>query len=593
MIIGERRSKHTADSYAQNNMRAYAEAFSDVTKYVLNEAHCDLFSNPTTAIMNQQADAAMKQFFVENSCDTTGMSASELEDHQVTMEAQYENDREAILEHTSVGEMNPIVGMTFPIHKYILMNMVFDKGAIPKIVAQAPKFTLTMENRILVDTKGNEIDMFFDQNKMTAAINETAAPTVIEFAALPVTDETEIVVDKLKGTTMDSLSIETYISAVQFKDVYFEVGDILPNDEGYIEEDGKKAEVAGAHDVWVRTNFMFTPAYSQNDYERTLMCTVKYAHKSKGAGEDAAVTTVEDTDTIVGSMQNNRLNIAAIKGNVKGVRVTAKLDTSNARQTACSVKWKSHTRIEEIPNAIPINTTISPEEVKDIAALYNVNQLTKIMSMTQSVLGNYKDDTIKSKLDDSYKRLDARSKDYGTFDFAPREGYALDHVEWRHKTFMDYFDTHVTKLLQVLNDPNMVITVFGNPDIVRKITPTEYSYQTPSSIGPVDLDYVKTVVTSDRRCYQFIGSDKMRDTTELIVVLCPRGSDRIMYAIYDYQMYISNEIRNADNPALPAIHAFERWKFTEFQPVQGRIQILNPTGIKPESYNAIRYKEVQ
>ncbi len=590
MIIGERRSKHTADSYAQNNMRAYAEAFSDVTKYVLNEAHCDLFSNPTTAIMNRQADAAMKQFFIENSCDTTGMSAAELEDHQVTMEAQYENDREAILEHTSVGEMNPIVGMTFPIHKYILMNMVFDKGAIPKIVAQAPKFTLTMENRILVDTKGNEIDMFFDQNKMTAAINETAAPTVIEFTTLPVTDETEIVVDKLKGTTMDSLSIETYISAVQFKDVYFEVGDILPNDEGYIEEDGKKAEEAGAHDVWVRTNFMFTPAYSQNDYERTLMCTVKYAHKKN---DTSAVTTVEDTDTIVGSMQNNRLNIASIKGNVKGVRVTAKLDTSNARQTACSVKWKSHTRIEEIPNAIPINTTISPEEVKDIAALYNVNQLTKIMSMTQSVLGNYKDDTIKSKLDDSYKRLDARSKDYGTFDFAPREGYALDHVEWRHKTFMDYFDTHVTKLLQVLNDPNMVITVFGNPDIVRKITPTEYSYQTPSSIGPVDLDYVKTVVTSDRRCYQFIGSDKMRDTTELIVVLCPRGSDRIMYAIYDYQMYISNEIRNADNPALPAINAFERWKFTEFQPVQGRIQILNPTGIKPENYNSIRYKEVQ
>ena len=446
-----------------------------------------------------------------------------------------------------------------------------------------------MENRILVDTKGNEIDMFFDQNKMTAAINETAAPTVIEFKTLPVTDETEIVVDKLKGTTMDSLSIETYISAVLFKDVYFEVGDILPNDEGYIEEDGKKAEDAGAHDVWVRTNFMFTPAYSQNDYERTLMCTVKYAHKVNNSG----VKTVEDTDTIVGSMQNDRLNIAAIKGNVKGVRVTAKLDTSNARQTTCSVKWKSHTRIEEIPNAIPINTTISPEEVKDIAALYNVNQLTKIMSMTQSVLGNYKDDTIKSKLDDSYKRLDARSKDYGTFDFAPREGYALDHVEWRHKTFMDYFDTHVTKLLQVLNDPNMVITVFGNPDIVRKITPTEYSYQTPSSIGPVDLDYVKTVVTSDRRCYQFIGSDKMRDTTELIVVLCPRGSDRIMYAIYDYQMYISNEIRNADNPALPAIHAFERWKFTEFQPVQGRIQILNPTGIKPENYNSIRYKEVQ
>ena len=47
-------------------------------------------------------------------------------------------------------------------------------------------------------------------------------------------------------------------------------------------------------------------------------------------------------------------------------------------------------------------------------------------------------------------------------------------------------------------------------------------------------------------------------------------------------MYMSNEIRNADNPALPAIHAFERWKFTEFQPVQGRIKIVNPSGLRAD-----------
>ena len=44
-------------------------------------------------------------------------------------------------------------------------------------------------------------------------------------------------------------------------------------------------------------------------------------------------------------------------------------------------------------------------------------------------------------------------------------------------------------------------------------------------------------------------------------------------------MYVSNEIRNMNNPALPAIHAFERWKFVEYQPVQGRIQIKHPTGL--------------
>ena len=588
MVIGERRSKNVADGYSQNKMRAYAEAFKQIAENVVTEAGVDMFASPSMAVMNKSADAALKRFFVENSCDAAGMTAQELEDHEITMEAQYENDREAVLEHVSVGEMNPIVGMAFPIHKYILMNMVFDKGAIPKVVAQAPKFTLTMENRILVDTEGNEIDMFFDQSKITDAINKTAAMTEIEVTTLPLTEDTEIVVDKLNGTTLDSLSIETYISAVLFKDVYFEVGDTLPNEEGYIVEGNPTAGEAGTHDVWVKTRFLFTPAYGNNDYDRTLMCTVKFEHKVN----DGGVKTVVDCDTISGTMQNNRLNIMSLKGKVKGVRVMAKLDTSNARQTTCSVKWKTRTIIEEIPNAIPINTTVSPEEVKDIAALYNVNQLTKIMSLIQTALGEYKDMTIKTKLDESYERLDARSKTYGTFDFAPREGYALDHVEWRHKTFLDYFDTQVTTLLQVLNDPNMVITVFGNPDIVRKITPTEYSYQTPANIGPVDLDFVKTVVTSDRRCYQFIGSDKLRGNNELIVVLCPRGTDRIIYCIYDYQMYMSNEIRNADNPALPAIHAFERWKFTEFQPVQGRIQILNPSGIKAENYNKIRYENV-
>jgi hypothetical protein len=64
-----------------------------------------------------------------------------------------------------------------------------------------------------------------------------------------------------------------------------------------------------------------------------------------------------------------------------------------------------------------------------------------------------------------------------------------------------------------------------------------------------------------------------------MIILNPRNSDRICYRIYDYQLYISNEIRNSANPALPAIHAFERWKLVEYQPVQGRVQILHPSGM--------------
>ena len=200
------------------------------------------------------------------------------------------------------------------------------------------------------------------------------------------------------------------------------------------------------------------------------------------------------------------------------------------------------------------------------------------MSLLKTVMANYKDDKIKTFLDQSYDRLPSNARGYGEFDYAVPNGYALDHLTYRFSTFFDFFDTEVTRMLQVLNDPNVVITVFGDPDLIRKITPTQYTYQTPSSIGPVELDYTRTVVTSDKRVYQFIGSDKLRWNDNLVVILCPRNSNRVIYRIYDYQMYISNEIRNIQNPALPNIYAFERFLVDEFQPVQSRIKILNRDG---------------
>lgn len=587
MIIGEAPRQNMSDSYRYDPMHAYVESYVEVAQGILNENATDIYSEPARAFISKSSNEALKQFFVESSYDPAGMTPDEIEDHIATMEQQYDNDRQGILEHVTGSYMNPMIGITIPMHKFILMNMVFDKGSIPKFVARSPKFTISMEYRILVDTEGNELDMFRDQNLMTDAIEKTAAETEFELPSLPFTDDNEIVHTYLGGLAgADHLSIETRVSAFKITDQYFEIGDILPDPEtGYIEPDGEVAESAGVREVWVRCNYPFTPVYGE--VERGLMANVQYEYKVNNGG----VKITKVNDLISGTMNKDRLNIQVLKGNIKGIRVTSRLDTSSARLTTCSVRWKEKTDIVEIPNAIPIDVTISPEETKDIAALYNVNQVTKLMSMMKTVLGNYKDDLIRRDLDHSYKTMDARSKTYSQFDYAPREGYHGDHVEWRQKTFFDFFDSQMTKLYQVLNDPNMTVTVFGDPDLVRKITPPSYSYQTPGSIGPVQLDFTKTVVTSDNRVYNFIGSDKLRGSTEFIVILCPKGTDRIIYRIYDYQMYISNEIRNADNPALPNIHAFERWKFVEYQPVQGRINILHPTGLT-DHYDFVQVKQV-
>ena len=66
----------------------------------------------------------------------------------------------------------------------------------------------------------------------------------------------------------------------------------------------------------------------------------------------------------------------------------------------------------------------------------------------------------------------------------------------------------------------------------------------------------------------------------LIILLIPKNTNRIVYRLYDYQMYISNEIRDAENPQLPALTAFQRYKFFEYQSAQGRLMIANPSGLR-------------
>ena len=527
----------------------------------------------------------MKDFFVNdfvNEQDET-KTPEQIEDELEGVKEQFENDMNAILENSYQSEYAPMVGMALPIHKLILMNNVFSQGGgIQKVTAVQPSFTISMERRILVTPKGEEIDMFLEQNKIADAIDGTA-PTVQFEISLPENETTDII-GELGGTVGDELSVSTHISGILVQNVYIAEGDRLPDADGWFTTKGEvaTAETAGLKDVWYHVNIPFTPSYGgPNRLERVLSQPITISYKSNESGDIATIT-----DTIFGAMHANKITLTSIKNAVKKVRLAAKLSTTNATMEECSVKWKVDSDYVEIPEATPINTTITPEEVKDVAAMYDANQVTKIMSMTKTVLSEYKDMKIKRQLDASYDAMDERTSFYGEFDFAVPEGYALDWVTFRAATFMDYFDDLVTRMLQVLNDMNMTVTIYGDPRVVRKITPTDYTYQAPASIGPVTLDYTQTIVnTKDQRVYNFVGSDKFRNTNELMIILNPRNSERICYRIYDYQLYISNEIRNAANPALPAIHSFERWLLKEYQPVQSRIKILNANGMRtPASF---------
>lgn len=567
------------NSYYKDPLTNYAQSFREFTKNILNESGMNLLEEPKKVLRNPATKQALKEFFTQNfldecSTDPFMNDPAYVQDQQLMMEQQFENDVEAVYEHADMADYNPVIGLAFPIHKNILMNMVFDKGAIQKVVAEGPKFTISMETRILVDTEGNEIDMYLEQNKMTPAIDKSNPVHDIDLT-LPEMGETDVLA-QCGGTKLDSLSIKTYISAIMIEKCYIAEGDIKPDENNVIRPNGPIAtadDVGEKTDVWFPVDIRFAPGYNQ--YERTFNTPIEMVVRKDATNNEVI------KDTLAGTMDKNKFTVICGAGKVKKVRLSAELDTSNHMLDTCTVKWRVDTTLVEIPNAIPLSVTISPEEIKDLAALYQVDQLTKIMSLLKTTLANYKDDKILQFLENDYETMPERCRGYGEFDYAPPMGYALDPLTWRHSMFFDFFDTEVTRMLQVLNDPNMVVTIFGDPDLIRKITPPEYTYQAPSSIGPVDLDYTRTIKTSDKRVYQYIGSDKMRWRDDFIVLLTPRNSNRITYRIYDYQLYVSNEIRNAANPALPAVTCFERFKLQAYQAVQYRVKILNRNGMRP------------
>jgi hypothetical protein len=432
-----------------------------------------------------------------------------------------------------------------------------------------------MERRILVTPDGKEIDFFLDQNKIADAIDATVPMKRFEIT-LPEDGDTTDVFGTLGGAVGDELSTQTYVSGILVEGVYLDEGDFEPDADGWFTTKGTPVTTPKTADVWFHVNYTFTPGYGgPNRLERTLTKPVTIKYKT------SATETETLSDTLFGAMNDNKVTLTTLKGNIKKVRLDAKLSASNVTQDLCSVRWKVDSDFVEIPEATPINTTVTPEEVKDIAACYDANQVTKIMSMTKTALSEKKDKEMKDYIWNTYEMLDERASLSGEFDFAVPEGYALDWVTFRQATFMDYLDDVATQMLQVLNDPNMIISIVGDPRIVRKLAPKDYTYQAPAAIGPVTLDYVQTIVNqSDKRVYNFVGSDKLRNTNELMIILNPRNTERICFRLYDYQLYISNEIRNSQNPVLPAIHAFERYRLYKMFPVMAKIDILNPKGLR-------------
>lgn len=568
------RKQPNMGNFSKDPMYEYAAAFCETQQQILSESQVDYTTEPVRALAFKGNVDALQRFYTENSVigDRESMTTEEYQDQIDMMKESFINDVQAVRENAVAGmaSYNPLIGLSLPMHKYLMMNCVFAQ-AVPRYVAKSPSWVETMETRFMVTPDGRKIDISNQQNEIFSAWKSANKPVEVPMA-LPETGTTDILNQYFHVSRLShNLSVATHISAVAIEE-YVKTGDpiITISPEGVIKE--STAETDGKALVWKRWKAEFNPGYGE--YNRVIVRPVDIRVVTDAEGTESVFH-----DTLFASQKENMFEINS-SGKIKAVKITARYDASSRMLKTNRVEWQERSTFVQIPENDGITIPVTPEEVKDIGALYGINQVTKYMSIIKDILENVKDDDIKENLDESFKRLDDDHRLAKTVDFAPRQGYYSDHLEWLQKTFMNTLDQYVTGLLTVLRDPNMQICIIGRPGIIRQITPVEYSYQTPSTVGPVELSFKKTVVTSDKRVYNFISSDKLFGNDNLIVLLIPKNTNRIVYRLYDYQMYISNEIRDSENPSLPALTAFQRYKFFEYQPVQGRLFVANPTGLR-------------
>lgn len=581
-IVGTRKAKTIGD-FSRNEMYPFASKFLETQKNILSESRVDYLQNPCTAMAYESAANAMREFFVEDSMlnMTRGTQAAPgssyvdqqaYQDNQDMMNEAFINDMQAVRENAVAGlnMWNPIVGLSLPMHKYLMLNCVFAQ-AMPRFVSKSPSWTESVETRYMIDLNGKRIDIANQQNQIYKAWKQANPPVEVP-VALPECRTTDILDEYFSVNRRDhNLDVSTHISAIAVEDMVKKGEPTLT-----IGEDGTITEGEAAADgvalTWKPWEAKFNPGYG--DANRVIVQPVDIMITN------ASGVPTEMHDTLFASQADNLFEISSAAGKIRAVKLYAKYDPSARTRRTPRVEWRERTQFYQIGNNDGITIPITPEEVKDINAMYGINQITKYMSMIKDILENTKDDTIHEYLDDSFMRLDDDHKVHGVIDFAPRQGYYSDHLEWLQKTFMNTLDQYITGLLTILRDPNMEINIIGRPGLIRQITPISYSYTSSDSAGPIQLDFRKTVVTSDKRVYNFISSYKLMGSDALIIMLNPKNTNRIVYRLYDYQMYISNEIRDAENPQLPALTAFERYLVTELFPCQARIHCANPTGLR-------------
>lgn len=576
MLYSEQIEKNNKNIRVSKESKALAENFINLDESLMATFNCSIARNGMSVLQDPSVRDFVKQSFIEGAFDPLNFDADEdaINEHIEFLEKKFDNNIKAmfntILESAGTNQslgltnLNAIVGLSLPISKDILMNNMF-VNTLPSMVADNKILNKQFEIRRLIDpVSGNSIDLYREQNKIFELLYKSNPTKIYSIQR----GETVNLVEKLslgQNENIDNVKVAKVTVSIDLKE-----GDIMP--------DGSKVESDKTEDVTLNLGGL---QLNQTYNDPTLYYPIQFNGRNVGA--------------FVLTRRYNELTLFTQDEKVKSVEVICVKDNSVLSTTPPRVEWEIRSEQISIDNQVFVATNYTPQTVYDHKTLHNVDILGTIIETTRTVLEDYKDVYLIESLNADFERMHPTQKVTMEVDFAAKDGYHDSIQAWIDNIFPFRLNDMIDSLFRIINDPNAEVLIYGKPSLIGKVMPKNESGKITNFRSPnrsnQNVEFAKSTYSMQNRKVSFISSQKLQnkqngsDNNEFMVILNPTN-ERTMYKLVEYQTYLGGEIKPAASAHLPTITAFDRFELIKFEAVQGRIRVLNQSGLRSDQTDA-------
>lgn len=521
----------------------------------MQSRNLNAFTNIADILSERSLKGMYKEALLENYTNAAASATNEfvVRNHEANvqkLEQLFENTANELIAESSLGQLNPVVGLTMPmlVRHWITCRM---KNVIPTEIAPSPVWTVGIEKPYVLDMTGkkhyypeclDELDTLMGKVKKplsTAAINLPAsAVDLITLAG---------------GTKpLDTVSIDFYISAVTMTILDPARTGANPTATIDREFDGLRIKIKD------RANNLFNERI-----EKTVART--------GSGFEGQTDTT--TDILMGNIdfETGELTLTSIAGKIKSVKVAGHLSTENHTRTLAT-GWDKETHQFQIPESIPMSTPLTRDRLRDAKTLYNVDEVAKAIDDMGTFLNHVRDNEILKFLDNSY--LEMPVKLFKQFDVKTSADKDFNPQQHRDYFLREKLSKLAAKMKKVLKIDDVYFSVVGNPMAVRLLSNVQWAYTTDQSVGGIKLDYGFGLLEGDVHKFVVTSSERIDDDV-IRIYLNPISNNHFIYKHFQYGTIIENTYRNGMNSLVPAVSVLDRYTTEELMPVQSRLEVLN------------------